>query len=100
MKNYIEFTNKALIYKSFAYVDTDEYLADSLFINNKLRVKYGKEYKHERSKYIIIFCKIKKADTEKFYASMEKLKNKMLLMGNTDYLDFCEVFIGEYDKEN
>ena len=39
MKNYIPILKFSLFYYHFMYVDTKEYLADDLFINENIKVK-------------------------------------------------------------
>lgn len=85
MENYIKLKNKHIFSVSFAYLDTDGYLADELFIKHKVHVKYGKEFAGKGSDYRVIFCKVKKSDEQNFLKAIHELKNKMLLMGHTDY---------------
>ena len=42
-----------------------------------------------RNIYRIVFCKVRKRDAERFEEAMEKLKDKMLLLGYSDYPDIC-----------
>ena len=96
MKNYFKLDDKSLLYRHFAYIDTEWYLADNIFIQEKLRVRFGREGRKQGSPYRIIFCKVRKRDTKKFVRSMERLYNKMLLMGHAD-VDKCleELGVGE-----
>jgi len=50
-----------------------------------VHVKYGKEFAGKGSDYRVIFCKVKKSDEQNFLKALHELKNKMLLMGHTDY---------------
>lgn len=88
-KNYMEISKFSLKYKYFCYVDTNEYLADRIFIRRKINVLAGDEYGSEQSKYVIVFCKVKKKDREEFLEAMKELEQKMLLLGHTDYMDLC-----------
>lgn len=88
-KNYI-LVQKHLFRSEYIFADIKEYLADQLFINEKIRVDFGKEFGHTEKKYLLISCKIWNKDRDKFLRSMEKLKNKMPLIGNTDYEEFCK----------
>lgn len=45
-KNYI-LISKHLFRSEYIYADTQEYMADQLFINQKIRVKFCKEYGRE-----------------------------------------------------
>ena len=73
----------------FAFLDTENYLADGLFIKHQVRVYFGDEFVKPDFPYRIIFCHVRKWDKERFHAAMRELPNKMLLCGNVDYLDAC-----------
>ena len=65
-----------------------KYKADLIFVKNRIIVTFLKEYKKDE-KYILIMCRVKKKDSETFISCMEELKNKMILLGYTDYPEFC-----------
>ena len=102
-------------YINFAYIDTTGYLADRIFIENKVRVKFCGDYKHREKNYVVVICKIKKKDVSVFLQSMAELKNRAIiddqkrvnraiLMENTDYESFCkeqfEKFISDIQKKH
>ena len=92
MKNYIEI-DKLFSFgrKHFMYVDTEEYLADVLFVLDEIPVRFKKgHFKHPEYKYVLVFCSVSKKYEERFKNVMDKLANKMLLSGRTDYNDFCD----------
>ena len=88
-KNYI-LIQKHLFRSEYIFADTEEYLADQLFKNEKIRVNFGKEFGHIEEKYLLISCKIWNKDSGKFFRAMEKLRNKMPLVEKTDYEEFCK----------
>ena len=88
-KNYI-LIQKHLFRSEYIFTDTEKYLADQLFKNEKIRVNFGKEFGNKEERYLLISCKIWNKDHGKFFRSMEKLRNKMPLVGNTDYEAFCK----------
>lgn len=89
--NYIELgTSRFSRYKQFAYIDTMGFLADRIFIENKIRVKFCGDYKHREKNYIIVICKVKEKDVPMFLQALKELKNRAILMGNTDYETFCK----------
>lgn len=90
--NYIAFGGR--FYLRFAYVDTHNYTADSLFNRRNVPVKYEDEYAREGSKYRIIFCRIPRKHRAKFMEALGELPNKMLLCGHRDYEEFCEDILG------
>lgn len=71
-----------------------DYLADKLFIDHKVKVEFGREYKLEGSEYIIIFCKVRKKDSEAFKEALSKVCDKALLMGYDGYESACKLFLG------
>lgn len=83
------------LHTHFAFLDTEDYLADRLFIKNQVRVYFGDEYVTPGSPYRIIFCHVRKQDEKRFHAAMRELPNKMLLCGNVDYLDACSHIWGK-----
>lgn len=89
--NYIQLkSGKLSRYINFAYIDTTGYLADRIFIENKVRVKFCGDYKHREKNYVVVICKVKEKDVLMFLQALKELKNRALLMGNTDYETFCK----------
>lgn len=95
--NYIPIKSYNPFICRFLYFDIREnYLADSIFIQHKMRVKFGPEFAKSGEKYVLVHCKIKKCDKEKFLQSMEELQNKALLLGYNDYKEFCKEKMKEF----
>ena len=90
MKNYWRMKVCSIFSVPYAYVDHSSYQADRLFVQNKVRMKFKGEYAKAESPYCIVFCKVRKKDAERFEEALEKLKNKMLLLGYRDYSDVCK----------
>lgn len=89
--NYIELGKSRFSrYKQFAYIDTMGFLADRIFVENKVRVKFCGDYKHREKNYVVVICKVKEKDVPMFLQALKELKNRALLMGNTDYETFCK----------
>ena len=89
--NYIELGRSRFFRnKQFAYIDTTGYLADRIFIENKVRVKFCGDYKHREKNYVVVICKVKEKDVPMFLQALKELKNRAILMGNTDYETFCK----------
>lgn len=94
MKNYIPLRSSKLSkYKQYMYVDCKDYLADDLFIKNEIVVKFESDFTKDNSDYIFVNCKIKKKNQDKFIKTLGELKNKMLIMGHSDYESFCKEHI-------
>lgn len=75
---------------SFAYLDTDQYLADNLFVKYEVPVDFGDEMKRPGEKYLIIFARCKKKYESGLVLAMSELANKMLICGNTDFVEKYE----------
>lgn len=97
--NYIKLDTRSLFSEEYAYIDCRENAADQLFIDEKIRVRFGSHYISTDKNYTIVFCKIKKKDREAFKRALGKMTNKMLLMGYRDYPEFCEELISSLTQE-
>lgn len=89
MKNFWKLKSFSIFSVNYAYVDHYSYQADQLFVENMVKVKFNREYSKEESPYHIIFCKVAKRDINRFEDALNKLANKMLLLGYRDYPDIC-----------
>lgn len=87
MKNFWEMGDISLFTITYVYVDHNSYLADTLFAQRKIVMKFKEEMAKHDSPYCIIFCKVLKRDAQKFEEALEILKAKMLLLGYRDYVD-------------
>lgn len=90
MRNYVKIEKKSLLFNYYAYIDTEEFLADSIFIQEKLIVFFGKTGKKQGNPYVVVLCKVWKWDAEKFVHAMEKFRNKLLLLGHDECVNFFE----------
>lgn len=97
--NYIQIKRFSFFYYYFAFVDTTEHLADTIFIQKKLSVHFIHELRKKDTDYCIVFCRIRKSDADAFSANMEALQRKMLLLGHDDYADFCMNFKNGLNNE-
>ena len=89
MKNFWKLDGFSLFMIPYVYVDHHSYLADDLFIQRKIIMKFKEEMARIDSPYCIIFCKVLKRDVQKFEDALEKLKDKMFLFGHNDYVSVC-----------
>lgn len=88
MRNYVKIEKKSLLFNYYAYIDTEEFIADSIFIQEKLSVFFGKVGRKQDSQYIVVLCKVWKWDADKFTFAMKKLYNKLLLLGHGESVNF------------
>ena len=103
--NYLQLkSNRFSRYNNFVYIDTTRYLADRIFIENKVRVKFCGDYKHREKNYVVVICKVKEKDVPMFLQALKELKSRAILMENTDYESFCkeqfEKFISDIQKKH
>ncbi len=91
-RNYWKATDFSIIRVPYMYIDHYSYLADNLFIQRKIRVWYKREYAKDGIPYRLVFCRVLRGDSERFEEALEKLKDKMLLMGHLDYEGTCAFF--------
>ena len=96
--NYIRFKQFSLLWDHYAFIDVPAYLADQLFIRHRVTVHFGEELHHPEAGYMIIFCKVRKKDSERFLDALSELPNKMLICGHLDYEDYCDDIIGRIEK--
>ena len=89
MKNYWRMSDFSIFSVPYAYVDHSSCLADQLFVQNKVTMKFKGEMVRDDSPYSIIFCKVLKKDVTRFEEALGSLKDKMLLLGYKDYSNVC-----------
>lgn len=101
MKDWYGFRLKrrSLLFNYYAYFDDTNYRADQLFIDHKVRVFFGDEFRHAFSNYCIIFCKVFKKDSEEFEKALSELPKKMLLCGHNDFVEYCESAVNAMREE-
>lgn len=88
--NYIKLRNWRPFTCQYMFLDTEDYLADKLFIRHKVAVDFGTEYVNKESGYVVITCRIRKWHEKQFREALAALPDKMLLLGHTDYADSCK----------
>lgn len=89
-KNFFKLQRFSLLYDYYYFIDVADYLADKLFIQHRVNVKFQQEMQKHGCRYLIMFCRIKKRDRLRLEAALGELKNKMLLLGYADYEEFCK----------
>ena len=89
MKNYWRINDFSIFSVPYVYVDHTSYLADQLFVQNKVTMKFNGEMGKDGSPYCIIFYKVLKKDVTRFEEALARLKDKMLLLGHKDYPEAC-----------
>lgn len=90
MKNYWRMSDFSLFSVHYAYVDHSAYLADQLFVKNKVAMKFMEEMAKDGTPFRLVFCKVRKRDVAKFEESLGELNDKMRLLGYADYSVVCD----------
>ncbi len=89
VKNYWKIKSISLLFFRFAFIDTNDYLADQLFIRHKVRVWFEKEFEKRNSPFRLILCKVRRQDVDRFLDALGEMENKMILRGYSGYTEFC-----------
>ena len=84
-----ELNNPSIFSRRFAFLDTDEHLADSVLSRHDVHIRFGDVLAAPVAPYRVQFCWVRKRDIEKFRTAMEELPRKMMLFGYGDYPDAC-----------
>lgn len=91
--NYIKIRKLSLFSVTYMFLDTEDYLLDSLIIKREVYAKFGKEYAKENSVFRIITVTVSKKDEDKLLEAFDEIYNKALIAGVKDYEDKCnEIF--------
>ena len=85
--HFVQLESHSLLFRHYAFVDTKDYLADQLFIQEKVRVYFRQETHRTDNDYCVIFCKVRKRDETAFLTALQKLPSKMLLLGHAGYIE-------------
>ena len=79
--NYLQLkSNRFSRYNNFVYIDTTGFLADRIFIENKVRVKFCGDYKHREKNYVVVICKVKEKDVSVFLTLTVAATEKKITM--------------------
>lgn len=97
-RNHIAFRQFSFLWNYYAFIDVPANLADQLFIRHRVTVRFGKAMGRRDSEYKIVFCKVRKKDSERFLAALEELPRKMLICGHLDYEEYCDEIFEKLEK--
>ncbi|MCD8109053.1 MAG: hypothetical protein LUE14_02990 [Clostridiales bacterium] len=90
-KNYIKLDTRLPWRCHYYILDRVEYLADGIFVQNKIPVRFGRrEYKKKGTDYCLVDCWFHKKYEGRFLKCMNGLGDKMCLAGYSDYEKFCK----------
>ena len=90
-RNYFTLRSPFPGFVEFAYLDTAEHLADQCIISERIvgHFRDAEYYHSDWSEHCMCYCRIRKKNIEQMKAAMDKLWDKMLLLGHTDYPEVC-----------
>ena len=99
-KNYIKLPIKSLFYYKYTYVDARKNrIGDRIFEKHKIDVKVWVEQDDgEHNEYQMANCKVRKKDEEELLKAFAEFKDTMLLLGHTDYEEYCSGIIPFYEE--
>lgn len=96
---YTQLQKFSLLNSYYMFFDTEEYLADSLFVRHQVTVNFQFEYTAPDRRYIAVFCSVRKKDQDKFLEALQELPDKMLLFGHVDYLQASKEYFDRIKGE-
>ncbi len=96
MEHFIRLKNFLGLPNGFMYIDTRQFLADSLFYKRHIYPKYNGHMAKDGEKYIMVFIKVKRKDLKLCEEALNELKDKMLLCGYNDYEEHCHNLVNNY----
>jgi hypothetical protein len=93
--NYLKIKNRVPFRSSFMYIDVPEYVADEVFENHGLIVRYkDTELYHKELDLVIVICSFFTFEEEIFFECMEHLKRRIAFLGYDmeNYETMSEIF--------
>ena len=97
-ENYIPLRKISFEKLTFCYIDTSAHLADNIFYNHKIPIRFLGDYQNDDTEYEIVLCQISRKYKEKFLMCLDELKTKMLICNHTDYEEFCRTLMNAFEE--
>ena len=88
MTNYITYENYSLFHNAYLYIDTEDLFSYRIFAKRKLKVRVLKTGSFDGIPYKVIFCKVRRINSEEFLEALAELESKIILMGYSDYPNY------------
>lgn len=82
----------------FAYIDTEESVANKVFKNYNLKVKVKECYNITGTNYNVSYCYVKDSDLERFARAMIETRDNILLLGYRNFDEDCMSIRNDYFK--
>ncbi len=102
MKNYVKLKRRNIFRYQYLYLDHEDYFADKIFIEHKLRIHFGKEYVRDKGVFRVICVSFPKKREKDFLECMKELEKRIMIMGPDSYKyykDICESVVGELNYD-
>ena len=96
--NYMKLQKFSLFYAHYIFVDSQEHLADALFLSQGIQIHWGKEFAKPGISYRFRFCKVRKRQEKQFLEALQKLQDDMPLSQYLEYASFCKSFSSKSPK--
>ena len=91
MKNFVRLRNYSLRNYRYAFVDTSDMLYKRIFKDDPIPIRGVKEYIKKDTDVRIVICRVPKRDALIFEKKITEIRNKAILLGNTDYANICRI---------
>ncbi len=99
-RNFIEARSLIPRVTAYAFFDLkDGPMSDAALCDAGCRILTSQAFWNDEDEYGLILCRIRDKDKKRFEDAMEKLKNRMLLTGHPDYMDYCKKMIKKFYEE-
>ena len=93
VRNHFSIAKAPALFCWYAYIDTVDRLADSLFEQEGITVRKVQEFENKVNYYTLVICKVLPWHREGFLKALDKLPDKMCLLGFRDYDEFCREYL-------
>lgn len=91
--NHIPIGRSGRFFSHYVYADLKDYVADQIFLDNDLRhIRFREEFQKtiNEEEYVIVFCRIRTKDIDKFKKCMDQLQKKIRVCGYLGYEEVCD----------
>lgn len=90
--NYMKLRSSIPFRVEYVYADRKDHLIDQILIDRGIRAKFRKiELAHPKfDGYCLCTCRVSSKHEQEMIEVFSELEKKMLLMGHTDYHEFCK----------
>lgn len=92
LPNCIPINKFSIRYRYFIYFDHKDHVANKLFIQNNLEVKFAEEFIRDSLDYVLVIIRVSKSSVNSFMKIINKLPDTLILLGYSDYTEYRKKF--------